>query len=146
LTIHRSSHTLFEVSVRPAQDEYADVAVREYAVRAVELIQKQYTDSVLSVVTVSDSLHVSERHFARLFRAHTGQTFRQYLRDLRMAHAAKLLADPRISVKAIAWTVGYSDASHFSRYFREATGVSPAKYSRHPVPKPAESRAAATSH
>jgi hypothetical protein len=52
------------VSVRPAQDEYADVAVREYAVRAVELIQKQYTDSVLSV-TVSDSLHVSERHFAR---------------------------------------------------------------------------------
>ncbi len=101
-----------------------------HAARALQLIHRDFAERSLSLATLSHALHVSERHLARSVRSCTGQTFRQYLRAARIRHAAKLLAETDHSVKAVASIVGYPDLSHFSRYFKEATGMTPVEYRR----------------
>ena len=93
-------------------------------------IHEMQSDPLLTLASISDSLHISERHLGRTLRAHTGQTFRQYLRGVRMKQAAALLETSNHGVKTVSAMVGYSDPSHFARYFRQATGRTPAQYKK----------------
>jgi AraC-like DNA-binding protein len=73
---------------------------------------------------------LSPFHFLRLFARVLGVTPHQYLVRCRLRAAARLLADPRISVTAIAYDVGFGDLSNFVRTFRRAAGVSPRDFRR----------------
>jgi AraC-like DNA-binding protein len=68
------------------------------------------------------------QHLNRLFRRVLGVTPLQYLARARMEHAATLLADGRLNIKAIAKKVGYDDPYYFSRMFTQHFGQSPAHY------------------
>jgi AraC-like DNA-binding protein len=54
----------------------------------------------------------------------------QYLLRLRLARAAKLLAEEDISVTDVALEAGFADLSNFVRTFRRAAGVSPSRFRR----------------
>ncbi|CUU54534.1 AraC-type DNA-binding protein [Parafrankia irregularis] len=71
----------------------------------------------------------SERTLSRLFRAETGMTFPQWRAQLRLHHSLTLLAmgEP---VTAVAIACGYSNPSSFTAAFRDAFGVTPARYAR----------------
>jgi AraC-like DNA-binding protein len=58
----------------------------------------------------------------------TGQTFVQYLNDLRIRHACSLLISTEMSVSEIAYEVGYGSYKTFSRLFRDQKGVVPTIY------------------
>lgn len=96
--------------------------------RALGIIHDNYADPRLSLTGISEQLRISERHLRRIFIAYTGQTFREHVRSLRIQRATGLLAGSALGVKAVAAAVGYSDASHFVRYFRKATGRTPAQF------------------
>lgn len=61
----------------------------------IETIREQYRDPDLSLKRLSAKVHLSERHLGRVFANLAGQTFRQYLRNLRITEAAKLLRDDK---------------------------------------------------
>ena len=67
-------------------------------------------------------------HLVRLFRKYFDTTPRQYLLELRMRHAKRLLADEKLSVKEISARVGYDNALNFSTGFRKRFGISPSEY------------------
>ena len=67
-------------------------------------------------------------HLVRLFRKYFDTTPRQYLLDLRMRHAKRLLADEKLSVKEISVRCGYNSALNFSTGFRKRFGISPSEY------------------
>ncbi|MFM1850489.1 MAG: hypothetical protein RIS54_173 [Verrucomicrobiota bacterium] len=71
---------------------------------------------------------MSRRHFSALFRAQTGRTFLAHLTELRLAHAAKLLAENRHSIVGAAFSSGYGDLSHFYRLFRTRYGHPPREW------------------
>lgn len=96
--------------------------------RAVRIIREQYPDSHLSVGAVGQVLHVSDDYLGRLFRLQTGQSFREFLRDVRLREALDLLQHSDHSIKVISAMVGYSDPSHFIRYFCELTGSTPGAF------------------
>ncbi len=68
-------------------------------------------------------------HLSRTFSQQVGQTVPQYLRQLRLERAAKLLREGRHNVTEAAMAVGYSSLSHFSKAFWEAFGCCPGLYS-----------------
>ncbi|WP_108991292.1 response regulator [Paenibacillus agaridevorans] len=70
----------------------------------------------------------SKSYLSRLFRKRTGQTFIEYLTDIRMEKAKKLLAEPGIKIYEVAEQLGYQDWKHFSRTFKDRTGYGPAEY------------------
>jgi len=70
----------------------------------------------------------STGHLARLFREEFACSFTEYLRELRMHKAVKLLTDSSQPIGRIAALVGYADASRFSQHFRRRFGISPRAY------------------
>jgi len=96
--------------------------------QVLRLIQERYADPHLSLRSVSRDLHVSEGHLGKLFRIETGFTFRRYLRQVRIQRAISLLECSGHGIKTICSLVGYQDLSHFTQYFRNATGTTPAEF------------------
>jgi AraC family transcriptional regulator len=66
----------------------------------------------------------------RLFRAHRNCSPGEYLRQLRIAHAARELARSARSIADIAVEAGFYDQSHFTNAFKRQLGVTPAEYRR----------------
>ena len=73
-------------------------------------------------------LHLSPDHFTRLFKQVKGMPPREYLIRARIDAARGLLLSSTHSIGRIAEITGYADIYHFSRQFRERTGVSPSRY------------------
>ncbi|MFK4168606.1 helix-turn-helix domain-containing protein [Paenibacillus lautus] len=65
---------------------------------------------------------------SKLFREETGQKFVDYLIELRMNHARRLLEETLLPVQDIATEVGYSNAISFGRMFKKLMGMSPGDY------------------
>lgn len=77
---------------------------------------------------IAEQQAVSGPYLSRIFREHAGTTPSKYLMDYRMQIAKKLLRDSQLSVKEIAAQVGFPDQFHFSKSFKNATGLSPIQY------------------
>lgn len=71
---------------------------------------------------------MSPSYLSTYFRERTGEHFGDFLSRSRMEKAARLLAEPRSKVEAIATAVGYSSAKNFSRAFKNFYRVTPREY------------------
>lgn len=67
-------------------------------------------------------------HLAREFRRHYRRSIGEFVRELRVAHASRLLAHSSTPIAEIAINCGFSDQSHFSSVFKKQMGVTPAKF------------------
>lgn len=70
-------------------------------------------------------VHLSPYHFARLFRQAMAQSLHQYIMAQRIETAAHLLVTSQLTITEIALQVGFTDQSHFHRYFKRHFGVTP---------------------
>jgi AraC-like DNA-binding protein len=75
---------------------------------------------------VAKKLGVGYRHFRRLFQEATGLAPHQYLLNLRLNHAKRLLAT--LPVAEVAGRVGFADPLYFSRIFKKKVGVAPTRW------------------
>lgn len=82
----------------------------------------------LTVAQLARHAHMSERTFARRFRAETGLAPRQWLTRQRLALARELLETTDIGIDAVAATVGYATATSLRNHLAAALGVSPMAY------------------
>lgn len=71
---------------------------------------------------------LSKYHFARQFKAETGFTCMQYLSQVRLSEAAKLIVTTRMRVSEVCYEVGFGDLTHFERQFKRDTGYTPSEY------------------
>lgn len=77
---------------------------------------------------ISEIANMSPTAFCRYFKNHTRKTFTQYLNEIRIGHACKLLMLDNFSVAQICYECGFSNLSNFNRQFKMITGYSPRKY------------------
>lgn len=80
--------------------------------------------------TLCSLAHMSESTLRRTFKDQTGKTIIEFLREARIAFAARRLALTAEPIAAIAAQVGMPDANYFARSFREVLGMSPTEYRR----------------
>lgn len=98
--------------------------------RALTLIEAQL-GGALTLPQVAAAAHLSPFHFARLFRAVTGDSVMNYVRRRRLTEAVLLLRDRTdCSVLDIALMCGFGSNEAFTRAFRKQHGVAPATYRR----------------
>ena len=69
-----------------------------------------------------------EYYLNRLFTRHTGSTIRQYILDVRISHARKILLNTDLPLSVIAEKVGFNSNTYFSTYFRQTIGLSPTQF------------------
>jgi two-component system, response regulator YesN len=93
--------------------------------RALRYIDEYYHRSDLSLEKVATYVQRSPSYFSHILSAKRGQTFRQYLQNIRIKQAKYLLSSSSLNVREVSFAVGYEDPNYFSRLFKEYTGYSP---------------------
>jgi len=76
----------------------------------------------------AEKANLSKEAFCRFFKLRTGKTFTQYLQQLRIAEAQKLLLETDLGIAEIAFRVGYENLSYFNRSFKKLSAKSPSDY------------------
>jgi AraC family transcriptional regulator len=94
---------------------------------AIDYIHDHIGES-LELRSISRAAGLSEFHFARLFKAATGDAPFQFVTRTRMERAKQLLRKTRLPIFEIAERVGYQKPSHFSARFRAVSGCGPEAY------------------
>ena len=82
----------------------------------------------LSIADLAAIVPMSEFHFARLFKAATGESPHRYVTQRRIERAKVFLSVTQLSVAEISTRVGFSNQSHFTTQFRKLTGTTPKGY------------------
>ena len=100
----------------------------ELILQAQLWIQNNLSKSSLSIKNLATLFGMSQRNFTRRFKQATNLTPVQYLQKQRLIEAQELLKNSNLSIKEIAYRVGYIDVSYFSKLFREQQSVTPKKY------------------
>lgn len=91
-------------------------------------MQNNYAATEVSVHALAKRFGMSSRNLSRRFKLATQVTPIEYLQQQRIQAARDLLQTSNLSIKEIAYRVGYLDVSHFSRLFKQSTGLTPSTY------------------
>lgn len=92
-----------------------------------DLLHAQFAEP-LSLEFIAASVGVHPVYLAAAFRKHQRCTIGEYVRRLRVEYACRAMLKPAVSLVEVAFAAGFSSQSHFSRIFKQHTGMSPAQY------------------
>lgn len=108
-------------------------------VRATERYLEQHFREHHAVADAVAHSGVAERTLKRRFKAATGSSLIDYVQNLRIEEAKRLLEGGGQPVDEIGYEIGYEDASFFRRLFKRVVGLTPSQYRRmfRPVARPA---------
>ena len=92
-----------------------------------DYLQDNYT-SKITLDQVSNLLNMSAVSFNRFIKKNTGKTFVEYVNDIRIAYALRLLIEKEHSISEIAHKCGFNSLANFNRIFKKSQGYTPSKY------------------
>jgi len=98
------------------------------AIEKVIYFMHHHKDHPLNLAQLADQAALSIPHFSRLFKLKTGSSPIDFFNRLRIQQACQQLITTELSVKEVAFSLGYSDPYYFSRSFKKVMGLSPARY------------------
>ena len=117
------SHTL-------ASSSYAKVMVQDDSKQILKVknyINDNYRDEIrLSVL--ADMAGLSPSAFSRFFKLHTGKKLSEYIIDIRLGYAARMLVDTSDSIAEISFNCGFNNLSNFNRIFKRKKGCTPKEF------------------
>ncbi len=103
-------------------------ADEKFLLKVREAILSRLSDEQLSVESLADEIGLSRSQLFRKISALTGASVNELIRTFRLQKAAQLLEQNWAPVTQVAYEVGYSNLSYFSKAFKEKYGVSPSEY------------------
>lgn len=107
--------------------EFDDYRNKSRMEQAVAFIQENYATD-LNMAVVSNHVSMNYSLFSYAFKEYTGKNFVNYLKELRVNEAKRLLAETNLRVIEISQRVGYENDKHFMKIFKSVSGVSPTEY------------------
>ncbi|MFZ5988747.1 MAG: AraC family transcriptional regulator [Bacillota bacterium] len=106
------------VSTSPKHEKISEI---------VRYINTHYMEP-LSIPKLSDLFYISPYYLSRVFKETTGFTLVEYINNVRIKEAQKLIVHPGLKVIEAAEKTGFGSLAHFNRVFRNIAGCSPLKY------------------
>lgn len=95
---------------------------------AKRIVDREYTDSSLSLQCVADRVGITPSRLSVLFRQVFGINFSSYLARLRIEKSQVLLRDVSLKIEDIGSMVGYSDSHYFAKVFKRSVSLTPSEY------------------
>lgn len=90
-------------------------------------IDHNYQDEI-RLQTLADLASMTPTAFSRFFKLRTGKSISEYIIDVRLGHAARLLADSTMAVVEICYRCGFNNISNFNRIFKKRKGCTPTQF------------------
>lgn len=113
-----------------ASSSYAKVTVEDDSrsiLKVKNFISKNYMDE-LRLPELASLAGMSSSAFSRFFKLHTGRNISEYIIDLRLGYAARMLVDTAKSISEIGFDCGFNNLSNFNRIFKKKKGCSPSEF------------------
>lgn len=111
--------------INPFSDEMTDPTIQ----KANTYIHQHYQENI-SLQQIADHVGMNPSALCRYYKRLTRKTLFEYLTDIRIAYATKLLAYRNMAISQIAYDCGFNNISYFNRQFKALTGKTPGEYSR----------------
>lgn len=112
---------------------YLDTILRKghleypFIAEAIDFIRLHYTEDI-NMTVVANHVSVNYTYFSEKFKEHTGINFNDYLKNLRIGEAKRLLEKGCYKVYEVSRSAGFGDVKYFMKTFKEITGLSPGEY------------------
>ena len=100
----------------------------EYYVKRAKKIMEDHFGDVIGVADIADRLRLDRTYLYRLFKRYEGISPSDYLRDVRLSAAAKMLENEELPISVAAISAGFCDISHFYKNFTAKYGISPKQW------------------
>ena len=120
----------FDDAYELASSTFAKVEVSSESRRVLkvkEFINTHMNDE-LRLEQLANLVGMAPTAFSRFFKLRTGKNLSEYIVDIRLGQAARLLVDTADSVSEICWNCGFNTLSNFNRLFRKRKGCSPTEF------------------
>ncbi|MNB95587.1 putative response regulatory protein [compost metagenome] len=95
--------------------------------KAKQFVNRNYMEEI-SLDSVSKYINISANYFSAVFKKETGTNYIDYVTNVRIEAAKRLLIEQKYKIYEISQMVGYENEHYFSRVFKKITGVSPKKF------------------
>ncbi len=96
--------------------------------RIMAVINDNLSSPDLSVERLAEEVGLSRVHLHRKLKELTNMSARDFIKNLRLKQAARLLREQKLSVAEVAYATGFSNPSHFTVAFKEMFGMPPTRY------------------
>ena len=96
--------------------------------RIMKVINSHLADSELNVDMLTKEAGISRAQLHRKMKEITGLSTSEFIRNLRLEQAARLIREKKINISQVTYAVGFNNQSHFSTVFKKYFGVSPTEY------------------
>lgn len=103
--------------------------------KSIDYIKRNYMNKI-TLDEVASYVNFSPSYFCKIFKEEMNSNFKEYLKRVRVSMCKELLKDQELNLSDIALMGGFHDQSHFSKNFKQVTGMSPSKY-RNTLRRPA---------
>ena len=114
------------------EDKREDVEVKGNNDALMERIMKSINENLadpdFNVEKLTDDVGISRAQLHRKMKEITGISTGEFIRNLRLEQAAKLIKEDKINITQVAYTVGFNNQTHFSTVFKKHFGMSPTEY------------------
>ncbi|MEM7595761.1 MAG: AraC family transcriptional regulator, partial [Cyanobacteria bacterium P01_A01_bin.83] len=114
-------------TIKPKISEYKG-GLAQHKLQIVIAFIEENLDLDFKLADLASLVAISPYHFARMFKQSTGLTPHQYLVKQRLDKAQELLRYSKLAIADIGYSVGYKNASHFTKVFRKHLGTTPKAY------------------
>lgn len=106
------------------------ILANEWLQKAITHVEAHIADDAYSIEQLASDLCMSRMTFYRKIQTITGQKPTEFIRTIRLRHAAELLREGNMTVAEVSYATGFSSASYFSRCFRTMFGVPPTLFGK----------------
>lgn len=111
--------------VRIAEDK------KQEGIKPIRMAKTYILKNYMTAITLEEMGRITgfnASYFSLLFKKETGKNFGEYISEVRMEKAKEMLKETDESISAICGNVGYSDLKHFTKSFKQETGLKPSEY------------------
>lgn len=96
--------------------------------RVMKYMNEHLADPDLNVEKLTEDVGISRAQLHRKLKEIAGVSAGEFIRNLRLEQAARLIEEGQINITQVAYSVGFSNQTHFSTVFKKHYGMSPSEY------------------
>src|SRR5690606_27464496 len=92
-----------------------------------DFIMNNFTGDI-TLKEVAEVAHMNEAAFCRFFKSTTLKTLTQFLNEVRIGYACRLLLQENLNIAGVGYECGFKNISYFNKLFKNSLGVTPQQY------------------